>query len=155
MKKITLEFEDLQSWFTIGISCQLPDYKLLFRINKVLKTNFSRVEDFKIDVAKFKGNFSVYWYFDNINQVECFLISNRNEAKVLLNEFKQLDYFLIIRDEFGSELLEEYKGKIKEIKEVLFTQIIDIESIKNYAALAEAFEIHIDKIADWRGGDME
>jgi hypothetical protein len=150
MKKLTLEFDDLQAWFTIGISSQLPDYKLLFRINKALQVKFIRVDDFAVNLPKMKGIFSLYAHYDVVNKIDFFLLSNRNEGKVLLSEFKQLDYFFIIKDETGSDLIDEYKSKIKTIEEVMFTQIIDIESAKNYPIVAEGFEMHLDEIDDWR-----
>jgi hypothetical protein len=150
MKKLTLEFEDLESWFTLGISCQLPDYKLLFRINKNLKVQFKRVESFQVNLPEFKGTFSLYAYYDSINEVECFLLSNHMNSKSLVSEYKQLDYFLLLRDRSESDLLLQYKDKIRKINEVIFTQAIDIEALKNHNILAEALEIHMEKIAYWR-----
>lgn len=146
MKKLTLEYNNIEAWHAIGISCQLADFKLIFQINKKLKIRFSRVEDFAVKIDKINGRFSLYTYFDTINQVEILLLSNRNESKILLSDYKQLDYFLIIRDESGDLVLDEYKVKIKEINEVLFTQIIEIESVKNYSLFAEALEMHLDSI---------
>ena len=42
MKKLTLDFYEQNSMSSIGISCQLTDYKMLFNINKTLKYQFKK-----------------------------------------------------------------------------------------------------------------
>jgi hypothetical protein len=150
MKKLTLDYEEPQTWLTIGISSQLPDYKLIYRINKSLNFNFERCDNLEVNLPKMKGSFSLYSYFDESNRLEIYLLANKLEGKVLFSEFKQLDYFLIMQNEQGADLMPDLKASLKTIDDLLFAQIIEIESAKNYLLLAEEFELHIDKISAYR-----
>jgi len=145
MKKLTLEFEEPAPWQTIGISSQLADYKLVFRINKALKTEFKRFDNFVAGTAKMKGEFSLYVFNDKANRLKIFLLSNKSNGNILIREFRQLDYFFIIDGEPEGRYLKDTVNKLREIPDVLFTQMIDMETVKNYSALTEAFELHVDR----------
>ena len=146
MKKLTLVFDDDFHWEIIGISCQLADYKLVFKINKELKTAFKRVEDFKTQAGKSNKAYSLYVFNDESNQLSFYLLSNKSENLHLVSEYSRLDYFLIVEGEPEDKFLKEISKKLKAIPEVLFTQIIDTSTIKNFSQLSEDFELHIDSL---------
>lgn len=146
MKKLTLEFEEQNSYHIIGISSQIPDYKLLFHINKIMKLQFVRVDDFEIMQKVFKGSYSLYIHQDQNDRLDFFLLSNKKGGKSLITEFKQLDFFFIIDGDIDNSSLKEISTNLRKIPQVLFTQIIDLEGIKNYSVLFESFELHLDKV---------
>ncbi len=146
MKKLTLDYEAPQQMQTLGISCQLADYKLIFRINKQLNIKFVRLESFTVNAGRFSGTYSLYHFYDSENEMDIYLLSNKMDNGVLISDFKQLDYFLILRGEYVDEdLLLSYKIQLRQVDDILFLQTIDIESIKNYLLFAEAYELHIEK----------
>ncbi|MBN2747404.1 MAG: IPExxxVDY family protein [Bacteroidales bacterium] len=146
MKKLTLDYEAPQQMQTLGISCQLADYKLIFRINKQLNIKFVRLESLTVNAGRFLGTYSLYHYYDAENELNIYLLSNKTDNGVLISDFKQLDYFLILRGEYADEeIVLSYKTQLRKVEEVLFLQTIDMEAIKNYLLFAEAFEMHIEK----------
>jgi len=148
MKKLTLDFDEPNGYSAIGISSQLADYKLLFHVNRILKLQFIRVENFEINNKYFSGNFSLYIHQDQNNRLDFFLMANKSDGKVLVSEFKQLDFLFIIEGEIDPVFISNITSKLRKIPQVLFTQEIDIEGIKNYSVLSEAFEMHLDRVME-------
>ena len=146
MKKLTLDFYEQNSMSSIGISCQLTDYKMLFNINKTLKYQFKKEDNLVINVAKIKGSFSLYFFDDLSNERKIYLLSNNDNGNILISELKQFDYFFIVDSNADDDYMNEIAKKIKGISQVIFTQNIDLEKVKNYDVFCEEFDSHIDTI---------
>jgi len=146
MKKLVLDFEEPNGYIAIGISSQMADYKLLFHINKFLKLQFSRVDDFEIKNKFFSGNFSLYIHQDQNDRLDFFILSNKSKGKALVSELKQLDYLFIIDGDIDPALVKDISSGLRKLPQIIFTQIIEFDSIKNYSVLSEAFEKHLDSI---------
>jgi len=146
MKKLTLDFEEPNDYIVIGISSQIPDYKLLFHVNKLLKMQFVRVDNFEIKQKNFSGSYSLYIHRDQNDHLDFFLLANKTSGKVLIPQYKQLDYFFIIDGDTDPSLIKELSSGLRKLTQILFTQVIELEGIKDYSVLAEAFEIHLDKV---------
>lgn len=145
-KKLKLDFEECSHFDAIGISCQLADYKLLFHINKQMKYKFKRVPNFKVVQKNLAKEFSLYQHPEPENHRNLFLLANKNSNLSLIPEFHQLDYFLVIDGESDSKFLRSLAKQLRKIDQIILTQIIDLESIKNYDDLASNFEYHIDHL---------
>jgi len=143
MKKLTLDFNEPKLYEAIALSCQSPDYKLVFHINRTLKTDFKRVDDFPFSTGKKEKKFSLYRHNDSANGRTLFLLNNKSNGAFLFNNLKQFDYLLLVDTEiYDSHWLETFRKKIKTVKGILFAQIIDLEKEKNYDLFAEEFELH-------------
>jgi len=143
MKKIVLTDYADYDFSLIGICCQEDDYKLCWRLNKLLGIDFRRIEDVEIIQLKRKNlsSFPMFRYIESDTDQEevitedteliYYLISNRNGTMNLVPEQKQTDYFLKIHAE--SDLIDEADlvRKIKELPTVLTAFSINPAELKS------------------------
>lgn len=69
-----------------------------------------------------------YFWCDDENQVEFYLIRNKSEGKFLIPERNQIDYFLFVRDNVTLEL-EDLLEEIKQINSVMAAYLFEPESL--------------------------
>jgi len=139
-KKITLDSNTEPSWFTItGISCHLKDYRLSFMINQKLPSAFIKMDDLP-------GSYSLYFYKDEESRNSYYLISNRNDKKILFPELKQTDFLLLVEGLFKKNRLNSLINSIKSIPNVLTAFEIKPESLKNLSVFLSELELHFMKI---------
>lgn len=122
----------------IGISCHCRDYLLCFYLHKYLDTELARQDDFKghaFFYCKDENDFNRY-----------FLLGNRGENAILIPEFRQMDFLLIIEGPFRKAQRDHFIKKIKEIPNVLLPFEIKVESIKNAEIILDEIELHINQI---------
>jgi len=139
------EVDDLS---IIGISSSLPDYRLVWCINNILNFNFVKHDDFSFVPAKQDEaiNFSFFQYHDKENFKWYYFLSNKNQNKFLINEFKSMDYLLLIKGVIDDILINETTAKIKNIKNVQLIQVLDLKKIKHIDLILTDFEIFTSKI---------
>jgi hypothetical protein len=65
-----------------------------------------------------------YMWYDEDNQVEFYLIKNKNEGKFLIPEKSQIDYFLVLRENVLLEP-EEMVENVKKINSVMAAYLFD------------------------------
>lgn len=117
----------------LGVSCHEKDYRICWAINHALGINLSK-EEKDIEVIIRKSNrfslHSMYTFFDEDNEVEYRLISNRSTMGYLIPEAMQADYLLMISDNC-QWTVDELKKEINGIGFVLTTYQINVESLKS------------------------
>ena len=137
-----IEIED--DFKLIGIHCQLDGYKLAFNLNKFLRISLKNF-DYKIiinnvectfEMFKHKSetyNTSVYLFsnksFGNIQSQEPNLFDNINSSVYLIEEKKNIDFFLKI--EGGSFNYASMTTKIQKIPMVQSCYLINLQSQKS------------------------
>ncbi|QMU66613.1 MAG: IPExxxVDY family protein [Flavobacteriaceae bacterium] len=130
------------------IHTTLEDYKLAFLLNKQLKIHFHKTKN-DVSVADKKQNtsFSTYHYIDREYDFEWHLISNSctqetvlnnnellqsTEKKTyLINEKKNIDFFIKITGETNQPFISKTVDKINTIQEVVTSYSIDINTLKS------------------------
>lgn len=106
----------------IGICTLMEDYKLAHFLNKALNLNFVKCED----VFNDNGNcFSYYYCNCGENDLVYSLVSLKRGAVQWSQDFKQYDYFLIVRQCYSDDTIKKIINKIKEINGVLLTVRIE------------------------------
>lgn len=139
-KKIMLESRSEASFFTLaGISCHLKDYRLSFLLNRELEASFKKVDDLP-------GDYSLYFYADEECRNSFYLISNRNEEKVLFPESKQTDFLLLVEGPFKKIQLDKLLKAIRTIPNVLTSFEIQIGTLKNFPGFLTDLELHFMNI---------
>ncbi|MFN5346558.1 MAG: IPExxxVDY family protein [Bacteroidota bacterium] len=118
-----LDFETEYDFLLLGIYCAYRDYRLCFELNLALELSFEKQDDFEIQVEK-KGSAGQFPIFlaENNDGEQFFVIGNKGNNGFLITELKQVDYFLLVRNNTRyttSELLTE---KIKLINIVSSVQ---------------------------------
>lgn len=127
MTKFVLEIEEDYEFNLIGISCHSKDYRICRELNKKLKIDLVRTEDYIID----EKSFPFYEYFDEENHIDFYFIANRSNTGFLIPEQKKVDYFLLFKGNFSNELISEYIWKINDISLVLTSFKIDPLQLKS------------------------
>ena len=140
LKHIEIE-EDFK---LIGIHCQLEGYKLAFNLNKFLNISLEHF-DYSININKFDCIFEMFKHvsetyntkiylfsnksFGNIQSYEPNLFDNINSNVYLINEKRNIDFFLKI--EGGSFNYISLINKIHEIPMVQSCYLVNLKSQKS------------------------
>ena len=100
-------------------------------LNQALHSEFAKSDEPFVIQSK-KGvkvsEHSFHFWFDEVNQLECYLIKNKSEGKYLIPEKNQIDFFYIIRENQVIEA-EEVLEQIKRINSVVAAFQFDPSSI--------------------------
>ncbi len=130
-KRHILSVENTIDFDLIGICTNHSDYRLAWGLNQALRSEFAKSDEPFIIQSK-KGmkisEHSFHFWFDEVNQTECFLIKNKSEGKFLIPEKSQIDFFYIIREN-QVIVVEEVLDKIKKINSVVAAFQFDSSSI--------------------------
>lgn len=134
MGKHTLEIEYDYSFVLIGISSHEKDYRICWAINNKLELELVKTESLEIKEKKLDApsHYSLFVCNREEEFSEYFLIANRSEKGILIPEQKQMDYFIIIKEEEIKE--EKVTDIIKKIKEITLVQTavrIDASTLKS------------------------
>lgn len=132
MAKHKLILEDDFSFELIGICSSNADYRLTWGINKSLSIALHKDEDLSIHVKK-EGDhlYSFYSYYDELEHIEYYLVKNlSNNYRKLIPEKDQIDYFLVIKNNFTLEI-NDILTSLKGIDTILTAFIFDPESLKS------------------------
>lgn len=151
-KKLQFDPDYKSEYLIIGLSYHQINYRLSYFLNKKINIDIKRITDFEYFNIKQnkKTSFSLYYYEDVNNYITYYLIANRNREQILINSFKQTDYFLFVKG-YNNLRYKSYfpKGKtslinhIKEIPNLILAFEIDLPDIKNINNLISDLELHI------------
>ena len=132
----------------VGILCQQKDFKLAFVFNDLLKFSFVRIKSFSqfIDAEKPNIEFSLYYYFDEMNRIGYYLISNRSQDNILVDRLKHFDYFLIVKTENVQFKLADILKKLKKAPEVLGIFNINMTTFPNIKYFFQDIDIHVTNL---------
>ena len=128
----------------IGIHSQLEAYKLAFNLNKSLKISL-KVFDYKIKIDKAEFVFEMFKHLSEIYNTKIYLFSNKSfgnikpiklnlfeniDSKIyLINEKKNIDFFLKI--EGGNFNYSSLIGKIREAPLIQACYLVNLKSQKS------------------------
>ena len=143
LKKLQhIEIED--DFKLIGIHCQLDGYKLSFNLNKFLKI-FLESFDYKIVIDNVECTFEMFKHksetyntkiylfsnksFGNIQSSEANLFDNINSSTYLIDEKKNIDFFLKI--EGGGFNYVSMINKIQDIRMVQSSYLVNLKRPKS------------------------
>ncbi len=129
---LKLDAEDPFDFILVGIACQHKDYRLCHELNKVLEIELARDADYEIFNGKRmeKLTFSFYRY-KNEEDDRYFLISNKGKPGVLIPEQKQIDYFLMIKENVKRINEAELLNKLKNVQVILGIFKFDPKQLKS------------------------
>ena len=137
MAKHTLLLEQEFDYQLIGIASHHVDYRLCWAINESMGLNLGKAEE-SFMVSNKKGvvisEHSLFEYFDEENLTEFYLIKNKNLTKFLIPEKPQIDYFLVIRENYTIEI-DDFLTRMKEISSILTAFIFDPHDLKSSSKL--------------------
>ncbi len=118
MKKYLLNFstESTNNIYAAGISCTEPDYKLCWLLNNTLNTDLTKSDDIVIsNKDNTNDSFLLYKYIYDDIDLQLFLISNKNEGRILLDKLKNIDYIFVMK---GIDADSQIFSKLKTIESI-------------------------------------
>jgi len=129
----------------LGISWHQKDFQLVFRLNKEMKMNFMRVDDFYYcqSPATEGATFPLYYYREDNTKLTWFLISNIIPQTSLVPALSSTDFFLLINGKIKPAETAAIITNIKKIQGVLTTYKLDLSRIKNIEAILTSLELHM------------
>lgn len=129
-------FEDEEYDFgLIGICSSHGDYRLSWSINQSLNILLQKGEDYSVLSKKEESFHSFYEYKCEDTRAEYFLIKNLSTAfKHLIAEKDQIDFFLLIRNEYNVTLYEILE-RLRQLDSVETAFIFNPNDLKSKANL--------------------
>lgn len=132
MNKKTLKAELDLNFQLIAITTPLKGYKLCFVINKFLNANFERTEfDYSINFDEGSTKFFAQFYFKSNNESDFYLIANKGSEGFLIPEFKETDYFMLIKNYYDDEELDFTLNVLKQIIDIQVAVLINPKKLKS------------------------
>ncbi len=131
-----LSSESEQSYSLLSISSHENDYRISWALNEHLGFRFCKTENHSFFNSKFGETleFSQYVFKDDENSRTYRLISNRCDNGFLLEEYKNIDFFLLI-DSIEKTQVQQLVIQVKTIPFVSAIYPIDFGLLKNRSRL--------------------
>jgi hypothetical protein len=114
-----------------GIVSQERAHRLVWFLNKIYPYNFSRVDDYEIEIASKLCAFTQFTFTDEENHTTYTLIGNRDESQLLIPELKTFDYLLLIKGAINFFEEDILKENIKTIPTVQIIFEVETEKLKS------------------------
>jgi hypothetical protein len=132
-KKIKLEFSHDYDFLLLGISSSEKEHRLIWSINNHLNISLARTTDHKSysKKASSETEFSCYVYNDDLRYLNYRIIANRSDQDYLLDEFKKIDFFMIINGEFEEDTAKDIRKKLVQLDTINAVFIINPEGVKS------------------------
>jgi hypothetical protein len=133
MSKYELEDEYDYDFNLLGISCHEKDYRICWAINQILGISLQK-EEKDIEVIIKKSNryslHTMFTFFDEENEIDYRLISNRSTMGYLISEKTQADYLFLVSENFQLDF-PKILSTIKLIPFVLTAFEINVDELKS------------------------
>ena len=143
MKKISFVYDLTDEYSIIGICSHLKDYKLCWNLNKVLKSNLSKYEDFSFNGKNsIDEKYSFFYYNDQNNRNIIFLLSNKKNNIPLLEKIPEADFLLIIKGVFSGQRTDELISALKKTSNILTVFLVNMDKIKEMNSFLTELELH-------------
>jgi len=144
-KIISLAFEFDHDYDLLAITSTLENYRLAYHLNQHLKLRLKRERN-SLELQEDKGTFSLFSYTCNRSHTRWYLIENKtsftaqtlpegnlfpeqSQQSYLINEKRNVDYFLKIED--AAQPLKPWIETIKSISGVITAYALNPETLKS------------------------
>lgn len=137
-KKFTLDYDEAQEFDVLAICSHLPDYRLVWTINKYAEIELSRCESPHLCYSKkgqLLGSHEQFQCFDEFTEVNYLLIKNREAGNTMASELEMVDYLLFINT-VHQYPTEDLRKKIIQSDGIITAYQIDPDQIKSLTGLA-------------------
>jgi len=132
-KAYKLDINPEYEFILIGIVSFDKDYRLCWSVNKELGLKLVKTDNLEIANDKYPEpqKFSVYNYYNEDSMIDYNFISNKCEYGFLIEELKNIDYFLQVSGEFADNFKQDIINMLKRTEGVSTVFDIDPNSLKS------------------------
>lgn len=133
MKTKKIKYEAEYNFNLIGISSSEDDYRLSWKLGKIFKAEFIKQEDIEIKDNKYTETqkFVSYKCQPSNLSLNLRLVVNKTNIGYIVDELKNIDYFLQVFDSHDDAYLEKIISEIKAISSVSAVFNLDLSRIKS------------------------
>lgn len=133
IRRHKLVYSENFDFLLFGISSHENDYRLVWKINQEFGLNFERLDNLLLKSKKNTKDieFALYSYDDEDTFYLYYLIANKSEGGVLLEEMKNIDYLVIIHGETTEAFSNGFQNRLKKIDTIQGVFKIDPAGLKN------------------------
>ncbi len=138
-KKVRLDYTDHFDFYLLGISSFEKDYRLIWNMNNALGFQFSRTANHQAYSKKedTEQGFACYLYKDEDSYLQYRFVANKGEEGYLIDELKNIDFFLLIQGDDGIPDISDIRHKVSSIENVQAVFVIDPGNLKNRQRLID------------------
>jgi len=121
------------NFFLTGISSPENDYHLCWAINQQLKLNLQKTGNWSVFHPKLNATqeFSMYSYEEDESLLVYYLLSNRCENGFLIEELKNIDYFIQVHGDFPSSDQDRFINDLNKLDAIVASFPIDPLKLKS------------------------
>ncbi len=136
MAKNRLASEEYFDFHLLGLVSTAKEYKLAWALNEVLGIDLKKSDDLKIEFAR-NITIKISNYLEKTEHKEVMLLKNRlvsrsNSAnQFLIEELKQFDYLMKIKDETDQTNFGEVLSLVKSIEVIDYAANLEPDLIKS------------------------
>lgn len=132
-KQQKLAYQPEYDFTLIGIASHESDYRLSWALNKKFSLSFIRVESLFINDPKNNAmqSFAVYNFEDKTAGLAFNLISNRCDNGFLIEEIKNIDFFLQIYGDLKTSLINKFLTDLRKIDVIITAVLFDPQSLQS------------------------
>ncbi len=144
-KKHSINVKYSPEYSMLGISSPLSDFKLVGNMNNVLEIGLKKIPDFSYstDTNKIYEPYSIYYIQKESIETDYFIIANKSADGILIPEYKQFDYFFLLKCCDSKRQMTKIIHKIKDIENVQTVFSIELDKIKHVNNLFTELELHL------------
>ena len=123
--------KEVYDFLLFGIICQHHDYRLCFEMNRAINLSLERAADLELTLNKGKDKIktSRFEYKDGFGN-EYFVLSNKTSNGLLIAEYKNIDYFFMVREPAPVHDKLQLEKKLRAIPVILGAYHLEPEKIK-------------------------
>ena len=123
--------KEVYDFLLFGIICQHHDYRLCFEMNRAINLSLERAADLELTLNKGKDKIktSRFEYKDGFGN-EYFVLSNKTSNGLLIVEYKNIDYFFMVREPVPMHEMLQLEKQLRAIPVVLGAYHLEPEKIK-------------------------
>ncbi|HOY38146.1 MAG: IPExxxVDY family protein [Bacteroidales bacterium] len=116
MKRKTLKFSPEYNFILFGLSATVSDIRLVYILKTMTELDFHRCENLCVFHEKLpiEQTFSLFECDENDENLSISLISNKSQEGFLIEELKNIDYFIIIKGADSIVFAEKFLKVLKE-----------------------------------------
>lgn len=137
LRKHKLELAIDEDYCLLGMVSDDPDYKVCWRINRALGTDFRKTDDLELYHKKLNltQGFPLFSYEEPESFLTYRIISNRSDPGYFLDELTNLDYLIHIQGEILTDRIQVFMQKVAAIAEIRICVPVDLGRIRNHERL--------------------
>lgn len=132
-KQQKLSYQPEYDFILIGIASRENDYRLSWALNLKFNFSFQRSDDLLINATTVKEtqSFSVFHFEDVTAALRFNLISNRCENGFLVEELKNIDFFIQVFGTVNEMQLHKFLDDLKQTEGIITSVLIKPESLQS------------------------